>query len=232
MNCFTPGYEFWAEMACVLTGGTVVTVGLAALASHLVRSAAWRRSIWHSALLALIGLCLWKLSVRACNPRALGSSCGSVRGCKRHGADRQRAHQDNDRSYEQSLDVGDCPNFRLAKMGLSLRRPNLNRRFDPTQPIWGDSLLTEHDRRRSQWDQWQARTRSRPADSLQLPSRHPGFFLVAGTRVGGGHRDLARPSGVVAHAALEVPCPDTCIESEEFADLSPRSPDGWEFDAG
>ncbi|MGO8751940.1 MAG: M56 family metallopeptidase [Thermoguttaceae bacterium] len=165
MNCFTPGYGLWAELACVLTAGTAVTVALAALASRLVRSAAWRRSIWHSALLAMAGLCL--LETVGAGPAILGLLAPpmetSRRGAKdmeptvslpvRRTADPQTALADMAQDLAEN-NVRNCHPERsegstrirtgsFAALRMTGRKSESYLSPNP-QPVWDASLLAGH----------------------------------------------------------------------------------------
>jgi hypothetical protein len=50
----TPGYGLWLEPLVALAVGTVVIVGLAALAGRFLRTAVWQRTIWQA---ATVGRC-------------------------------------------------------------------------------------------------------------------------------------------------------------------------------
>jgi beta-lactamase regulating signal transducer with metallopeptidase domain len=57
-----PENEPWLELVLVLAAGTVVIVGLAALADRLVRSAVWQRTLWQVTTLGLLVLMLVELT--------------------------------------------------------------------------------------------------------------------------------------------------------------------------
>ena len=62
LSYLVTGNAPWLELLLVLTVGTTVMVGLAALAERLVRSAIWQRTIWQISTLGVLGLMLIELT--------------------------------------------------------------------------------------------------------------------------------------------------------------------------
>jgi beta-lactamase regulating signal transducer with metallopeptidase domain len=58
----TPGYGLWLEPLVALAVGTVVIVGLAALAGRFLRTAVWQRTIWQAATVGLLALVVVELT--------------------------------------------------------------------------------------------------------------------------------------------------------------------------
>jgi len=61
-SLFALGYGPWLEPVLVLTAGTAVIVGLAALAGRWVGSAVWQRTLWQVAALGLVALLVVELT--------------------------------------------------------------------------------------------------------------------------------------------------------------------------